>query len=249
MMDTINYYKSLASELKSLKNRVRNFIHDSHWQTDGEWKESVLRSILLRNIPETARIGRGFIITKNYASTQIDVLIYRHDTPVFFRDGDLVFIPPEGVLGIIEVKTSVNTTSLEKALSKLVQMRSKLKSTLSDGILFGLFSYEANSTTNEEVLRKLNKVCHSHNSIVDLVCLGNSQFIKWWQRNPSGNSGECSKWHSYKLPELAPGYFIHNVLMHMSRERYWPNQDMWFPSESKEYCKDGEICLGSNNKG
>lgn len=248
MMDTKNYYKSLSSELESLKNRVRNFIHDSHWQTDGEWKESVLRSILLRNIPETVRIGRGFIVKKDYASTHIDVLIYRHDTPVFFRDGDLVFIPPEGVLGIIEVKTSLNTTSLEKALSKLVQMRDNLKSTLTDGILFGLFSYEAN-ITNENVLLKLKKICHSHNSIVDLVCLGNSQFIKWWQLDPNGDSGEFNKWHSYKLSELAPGYFIHNVLMHMSRERYWLNQEIWFPSESKEYRKDGEISLECSNDG
>lgn len=248
MMDTKKYYKSLSSELESLKNRVRNFIHDSHWQTDGEWKESVLRSILLRNIPETARIGRGFIIKKDYASTQIDVLIYRHDTPVFFRDGDLVFIPPEGVLGIIEVKTNLNTTSLENALSKLIQMRDNLNSTLTEGILFGLFSYEAD-TTNKNALLKLNKTCHSHNSIVDFVCLGNSQFIKWWQHDPNGESREFNKWHSYKLPELAPGYFIHNVLMHISRERYWLNQDIWFPSESKEYRKDGEISLECSNNG
>ena len=64
-MNTTNYYKSLSAELESLKNRVRNFIHDSHWQTDGEWKESVLRSILLRNMPDTVKIGRGFIVTKN----------------------------------------------------------------------------------------------------------------------------------------------------------------------------------------
>jgi hypothetical protein len=242
-MKTIDYYKSLATELESLKNRVRNFIRGSHWQTDGEWKESVLRSILNRNMPETVRIGRGFIVTQNYSSTQIDILIYRHDTPVFFRDGDLVFIPPEGVLGVIEVKTKLNTTGLKHALSKLILMRSNIESSINKGLLFGLFVYEAGTISNQKALRVLNKLCTTEKAIIDLICLGNSQFVKWWAHNPNHNGGAYKKWHSYKLPKLAPGYFIHNVLMHMSTERYWVNQDMWFPSESKEFRKDGEIEL------
>lgn len=249
IMKTKNYYQSLAAELESLKNRVRNLIHDSHWLTDGEWKESVLRSILIRNMPETARIGRGFIVTQHNSSTQIDVLIYRHDTPVFFRDGDLVFIPPEGVLGVVEVKTSVDATSLEEALLKLVQMRRKIESTLNKGLLFGLFAYEAGKISNQTVLKKLKKVCTSQKGVIDLICLGDSKFVKWWENNPNGDSGEYGKWHSYKLSGLAPGYFIHNALMHISRERYWINQAMWFPRDPKELQKDGEIDLRKDNMG
>ena len=58
-MNIENYFKSVTLEIEALKNRVRDFIDDSHWQTDGEWKESVLRSILSRNIPENIKIGRG----------------------------------------------------------------------------------------------------------------------------------------------------------------------------------------------
>lgn len=243
-MDTKDYYKSLATELNSLKNRVRNFIHRAHWQTDGEWKESVLRSILNRNMPETVRIGRGFIVTQNYASTQIDILIYRHDTPVFFKDGDLVFIPPEGLLGVVEVKTSVNAgKSLESVLSKLINMRKKIESPKNKGILFGLYVYEVGNISNSKALSALNEVCTLKKGVIDLLCFGDSHFVKWWDHNPNGNSGEYNKWHSYKLPELAPGYFIHNILVHLSRERYWMNQDIWFPSESKEFQKDGEIEL------
>src|SRR5947208_2238829 len=84
-MNIADHYRSLAGELRSLKNRVRNYIEDSHWQTDGEWKESVLRSVLSRNMPDTTKIGRGFVVNQYYSSTQIDILIYRHDSPVFFR--------------------------------------------------------------------------------------------------------------------------------------------------------------------
>jgi len=56
-MLTSNYFESLATELDALKNRVRNFIQDRHWQTDGEWKESVLRAFLRRNLPKSVQIG------------------------------------------------------------------------------------------------------------------------------------------------------------------------------------------------
>ena len=64
-MDTDKYFESLTDEILALKNRVRNFIHDSHWLTDGEWKESVLRSIIARSLPSSAKIGRGFIVTES----------------------------------------------------------------------------------------------------------------------------------------------------------------------------------------
>jgi len=242
-MKTTDYYRSLSTELECLKNRVRNFIHDAHWQTDGEWKESVLRSILIRNMPETVKIGRGFIVTQDFSSTQIDILIYRNDTPVFFRDGDLVFIPPEGVLGVVEVKTNINASSFESALLKLVQIQIKIKSTLNQGMLFGLFAYESGTISNKTVMKKLKEVCASQGGIIDLLCLGDSIFVKWWKDNPSGENGEYKKWHSYELPELAPGYFIHNILTHISGDRYWINQDIWFPSESNEFNKSGEISL------
>jgi hypothetical protein len=248
-MNIIEHYRSLAAELRSLKNRVRNYIEDSHWQTDGEWKESILRSVLSRIMPETAKIGRGFVVTQQYSTTQIDILIYRYDSPVFFREGDLVLVPPEGVLGVLEVKTNVDATSAEEALSKLAHTRSKIESNINDGILFGLFAYDVSGTPNSTALGKLQKAHREHNAVVDLVCLGDSRFIKWWKHNPNGPGGAYDRWHSYTLPELAPGYFIHNVLVHMSRDRYWINQEVWFPSESKEFCKDGEKCLGQDDEG
>ena len=136
-MNIENYFKSVTLEIEALKNRVRDFIDDSHWQTDGEWKESVLRSILSRNIPENIKIGRGFIISADGSSTQIDVLVYRNDSPVFFRDADLVFIPPEGVLAVIEVKSNITKSSLKDALLKLKHIRNHFKSVLINRAIFG----------------------------------------------------------------------------------------------------------------
>src|SRR2546427_2303201 len=99
-MDVRSYFESLGLELGSLKHRVRQLIADAHWQTDGEWKESVLRHVLRRHLPTSAVVGRGFVVTSKSASSQLDVLIHDGSKPVVFKDGDLVFVTPDAVLGI-----------------------------------------------------------------------------------------------------------------------------------------------------
>jgi hypothetical protein len=75
-MNMIEYHKSLNRELQALKDRVRNLMDDPHWLTDGEWKETVLRSVLRKHLPHSVQVGRGFVLTPSRCSKQIDVLIY-----------------------------------------------------------------------------------------------------------------------------------------------------------------------------
>jgi hypothetical protein len=98
-MRTRDYFQSLAIEVEALKDRVRYLIEDQHWQTDGEWKESVIRQVLRRHLPQSVSVSRGFIVTASTASRQIDVLIVDSSKPVLFRDGDLVFVTPRSGLG------------------------------------------------------------------------------------------------------------------------------------------------------
>jgi hypothetical protein len=64
-MDELEYFRSITLELQALKNRVRHFIRDKHWLTDGEWKESVLRAVLRRHLPQSIGVGTGFVITQD----------------------------------------------------------------------------------------------------------------------------------------------------------------------------------------
>ncbi len=84
--------------------------------TYGEWKESVLRSFLNRNLPSSYKIVRGFIVTPEGPTTQIDLLLYKSSGPVMFRDGDLVFSSPQEVVAIIEVKPSLKKSTLDENL-------------------------------------------------------------------------------------------------------------------------------------
>src|SRR5260370_33239554 len=98
-MNLERYFKSLGREVEALKTRVRDLKDSTHWLTDGEWKESVLRTILRRNLPETIAVGRGFVISEHHSSHQLDVLIYERSAPALFKDGELVFVTPDAVLG------------------------------------------------------------------------------------------------------------------------------------------------------
>lgn len=75
-MDLFAHYRAIGCEFLALKNRVRNLIGGAHFLTDGEWEESVLRAFISRHVPAHVHVGRGFVVTGDSCSTQIDVLLY-----------------------------------------------------------------------------------------------------------------------------------------------------------------------------
>src|SRR5262245_38550627 len=91
--DLLAFHHSISDELHAIKNRIRNLVH--HWPTDGEHKEVALRNVLRRHLPQTALIGRGFVVNRKSSSTQIDILIADANKPALFRDGDLMIVTPD----------------------------------------------------------------------------------------------------------------------------------------------------------
>lgn len=241
-MLTSNYFESLAAELDALKNRVRNFIKDRHWQTDGEWKESVLRAFLRRNLPKSVQIGRGFVLTEREISKQIDILIYDSTKPLLFQDADLVFTSPDAVLGVIEVKTSLNRTSFKKAIEDLCGKSELIETWYPAQRVFGLFSYEDRTGNIEDTLRSVKDVVNGKGSrIIHLVCLGQSKFIRYWNLDPIEGNRLIDRWHAYRLEKKASGYFIHNVIEAICPHSVLQHQGLWYPREGKELHKIGEI--------
>jgi hypothetical protein len=112
-MDTNAYFRSLTAEITALKDRIRNFIGDAHWLSDGLWKESVVKAILRRYLRGAAGIGSGFVVTDKGPTTQIDILVYDLTKPVLFCDGDFVIITADAALGLIEVKTRIQKNEIE----------------------------------------------------------------------------------------------------------------------------------------
>ncbi|PEM44326.1 DUF6602 domain-containing protein [Bacillus toyonensis] len=245
-MNMIRYFSSISDELSSLKYRIRNLMDDPHWLTDGEWKESVLRNILRRYLPETIAVGRGFIYSPNRCSTQIDILLYDVSYPILFKDGDLVFVTPDAVRGIIEVKSNVTTQTLNVAFNKLVanaRLINTSRPNAHNPCFTGLFSYETEIHDHNRLLQLLNKKCNGNlKNTITHVCLGESTFLRFWAKSPERIE---NIWHSYHLENLAPAYFITNLLETISSHSITLNANTWFPLDTKETQKTGSIKLFS----
>jgi len=249
-MDNKQYFESLTQELDALKNRVRQFIKKKNWQADGEWKESVIRAVLRRHLPATTGVGRGFVITPQSASTQIDVLLYDKSKPILFQDGDFVLITPDVVRGVIEVKTRIRDNSeLEKALKKLannVQFIRKVTSVKEGQTernrFFGFFAYEEDNINIQTALKILKR---SVNGIairtINCVNLGSSHFIRFWCFPPQGPKQKINKWYAYHLTKMSPAYFVHNVIERLCPFSVLQNDRVWYPETGKEDRKIGEI--------
>ena len=241
-MNTNQYFKALSAELQSLQNRVQNFIDGSHWLTDGEWKESVLRSMLRRHLPKSVEVGRGFIVSEHGNSGQIDVLIYSAEVPVLFRDGDLVFVTPDAVLGLIEVKSNLKSkAALCKALTQMRRNARLAGREKWNEKFFGLFAYNATIPMNDA----LDTVAAAANGnpalVTDLICLGERDFIRWSiadQRNTFCRSGIWKGYH--RLEGKAVGYFLHNTIQLLAPKSVGKNVAVWFPTEGKDEAFAGE---------
>jgi hypothetical protein len=214
-----------------------------HWQTDGEWKESVVRAFLRRHLPRNIEIGRGFVITEGGPSTQIDVLIYDSAKPILFQDGALVFVTADAVLAVLEVKTSLNNTTYRQAVRKLSDNIRLIQGQSASRRVYGLFSFEDQTSEIEDRLNELKGAGDVGVwEVIDLICLGDSTFIRFWEFDPQDDRRKLDAWRAYTLKDQAPGYFIHNVVQQLCPESVEINKRLWYPP-SKAGRVIGEVKL------
>lgn len=235
-MNISKYFKSISTECMALENRVRYFIEDEHWLTDGEWKESVLRTIISRSCPQNISVGRGFILTEGECSTQIDVLLYDNTKPILYRDGDLVFISPSACKAVIEVKSTYSANVYREACESISIVADLVRSSEPDiDIFVGIFIYEMTENESRIALSALKELTdQSLLKTIDHVCLGKNMFVKFWEVNPEDSSVDYDTWHLYTLQNMSAGYFIHNLMSIISGRQLIQHENIWFPVEGKE---------------
>jgi hypothetical protein len=258
-MDVSAYFESVTGELNALKNRVRQIIGKSHWQTDGESREAVLRNVLRRHVPSNVAVGRGFVVSAEACSPQIDILLYDAAKPVLYREGDLALVTADAVLGIIEVKSRLTARNSRQSVDQLTGALEFVRCAqaaaswnyqcatfdrpwerseyglirnlpaLPRRVFGALFSYETSLTAARA--RDLG-----------------DQLVNACEKNPSRvvdlvSCGESlftrwwdssNSWHTYELKNRAPGYFISNIISYLTAESVTSNQMLWFPAEGKE---------------
>jgi hypothetical protein len=229
-MDHQHIYNSLGTELLCLKDRVRQLIGDAHWQTDGEWKESVLRNVIRRYLPAQILMRRGFMVDKtpiaHYSSGQIDILFTDSRWPTLFSDGELAIVAVSSVRGIVEVKTQISTRTVQKELEKLVRD--------SSGVLFPAtgricalfaFGHKMGKSAHHTLLDKLHATADGDPmKVVNTVVAGPNLIIRYVESE--------NEWRAYQVEGEAFGYFIAIALRSLIFTGESCSDDFqWFPYE------------------
>jgi hypothetical protein len=231
--DFLEYHRSLADELKAIKNRVKYLT--SHRTTQGCFKEAALRSVLRRHLPEKLRIGTGFIVNeRSECSTQIDLLLVDSDHPTLFKDGDLLIVTPSAVRGVIEVKTTLSgQQELTNATRRVLDCKLLCHDSLGwQGIFTGVFVYDASDNQSLN-LACAGKTCYDERKgLLDAFCYGTSLIAS--RGTVPQNSGEpvnspCIVWET---PDLAPAYFSSLILSKLSRLEMMVNSSAWSPRQA-----------------
>jgi hypothetical protein len=182
----------------------------------------------------TAVVSRGFVVTAQSATTQIDILVHDASKPVVFRDGDLVFVTPDAVLGMIEVKSRVELSRFAKAIEKLSRNIEMVRLHANTRAFAAFFAFEIEGPVLENCLSRVAEGAPTWNHRLDFGALGESGFIKYWNEDPANPRHSYERWHSYKLSGTAAGYFVHNVVDAVSPQSVLPNNEVWFPTGGKE---------------
>lgn len=277
--DFVLYHESISEELSALKNRVRYLIGDAHWGTDGQHKEAILRRVIRTHLPEIFHVGTGFVCypeeteEEKKSSKQLDILITTKEKPTLFKDGELIFVTPDAVRAIVEVKTSQGTAEFKQEAEKLSIELERVRKASSDcwGGFFifdrkpndDLFGDVRESEKHKKLLSYLRYLAQEEsnefdkNKVINCVTIGQRIFTRFWRKGSRAGDKEIKShtWHSYALEEqtsshdskgLAQAYFLSNLVLHLSTHTNFDPQDAWYPlKEGKEHYLKCSITEGS----
>ncbi|HGE7613610.1 TPA: DUF6602 domain-containing protein [Bacillus cereus] len=246
-MQTVIYHKQLFEEIKVTKERIASLI--SHSLTKGQINEFAIKKVFEEKIPENYGVSRGFIVTDNWKSTEIDIVIYDKSYPFLFKTGDLIIITPDAVKGLIEVKTRLDSRELRTASEKLGDIAEKVYN-YKQSILFGATKDNPHDFLTEEIFVGIigidgpnltSNIIEAHlknaakglrTRVVNHVSINDKCFVKYFDNSSQAPIGPG--WHIYEFTEsLAPAYFLSNSLFFLKYSSVINNTSVWFPYTSK----------------
>lgn len=190
-MGIINEWsKSISHVIKSSFNVSSSIAN--HASILGDSRESFIRDILKRFLPNNIIIGSGQIVDdKGNKSKQIDIIIYRNDFPILrtFGSSDVYLI--EGVISTIEVKSQLNEETLYQALENGKSVRNLIPSFLKESL---------NRYSNLLYSLDIDKISPTQqNSIMGMILPSTYVYAYKGYAKNSLNSLKSSieKWHNY----------------------------------------------------
>jgi hypothetical protein len=241
----LEFHLSLTAELYSIRDRMKYLVR--HRLTSGEHRESALRMMLRRHLPPSLVVGRGFVVTKEDSSEQIDILVVDGTRPCLYRDGDLIIVTPDLVRAIVEVKT---TCALEGRNGKTPQIVTDLMKLAEKGrlceqvmrankadfkIWTGFFVYDDANQPFQRVLEAIATARHETGHCLNGVSFGKRSFFRYWSQaeiaeGAIGGYEGSPCWHAYGFEQdIAASYFIGNLIDAVSQVDRTESSFAWFP--------------------
>lgn len=156
------YSASFANDLAAQSEQLGRLIR--HGSTVGTEREELLRALLERHVPKRYHVATGFV---DGFDPQFDILIYDQiDFAPVFRTGNLVVVPSEAVRAVIEVKSTLDATNIDGALTHI--NGASLVSGSAPPIFRGVFAYEGvKPKTIAKAIRKHHRLFGSSTPIDD----------------------------------------------------------------------------------
>jgi len=104
----------MQNELLLKRGKIRNLI--KHPMLLGFFYERIIRDAIRKLIPSKYSLEMGFIMYDGVPSKQIDLILY-DNTKAFldFNENDIIMIQPEGVIAVIEIKSTFGSNELTDA--------------------------------------------------------------------------------------------------------------------------------------
>ncbi len=229
------YFRSLADEITSQSQRVRNLIGNKHWLSDGHHKESLIRSVIARHAPSTVLVSRGFIASPtapDLCSREQDILVVdtRFQGPLFDQ-ADLVIALASTVIAAISVKSTLGKRELSDSIECLNSARAVCAESSADppAMWCGAFFFRANDQVNakpervyeyyQEGLQSSPAPSHvpgcsaPHPPGPHFVCCSEPD-LAFSAR--SGSTPSCFELLGFRCSGLATALFVGTLLDHIS---------------------------------
>jgi hypothetical protein len=113
----VDYFRLVAEDLLIKLKQVRALV-TKHGPTIGLVTEEVVRTFLRTHLPKSVSVEQGFILTPGgELSRQCDIIIYDSTRwGPFFKVNDVVIVPAEAVVAVVEVKTKIDRDKFHKVI-------------------------------------------------------------------------------------------------------------------------------------
>lgn len=206
-----NYFFLLSQEFDLRIKQAKEFIKN-HNPSLGAINEEILRKFLKEHLPKWVEVSQGFILSKDGTlSTQCDIIIYNANfyAPLY-RVNDLVILPPESVIHVIEVKTKINQKMLQEQFPKFKTIKTICPKAAASIFIF----YPPKWHKTIEYIDKFQFLDYSDDQLPDKIYGFNSYCLSKENIVNGGKSGVgflCLQYFNSKNQSALFEHFFHDV--------------------------------------